>query len=312
MNLFVGVTDGSWFRHLAARPGLEEVNFWRPSGKDFKALSAGELFLFKLHHPANVIVGGGFFARSLILPVALAWEAFGQANGASTLGEVKIRIGQYRRQPIGALDNPPIGCILLAEPFFFTQEDWIEVPPDFAKNIVQGKTYDTDTERGNQLYEQVADRLKRTQDQLPSGPAVKAIVQGPRYGAPRPVAPRLGQGTFRALVTEAYARRCAVTGERTLPVLEAAHIRPYGEGGEHALGNGLLLRSDLHRLYDGGYVTVDPDEQRLLVSRRIREEFENGRHYYALEGQKIAAPQKGFSPPEAGNLRYHAEQIYRG
>jgi putative restriction endonuclease len=246
------------------------------------------------------------------LPVALAWDAFRQANGAGTLAEVKARIGQYRHQPTGLLDNPAIGCILLAEPFFFPQKDWIDVPPDFAKNIVQGKTYSTDTETGKQLYEQVADRLRRTTEESSRTPAVEAVVQGPRYGAPRPVAPRLGQGTFRALVTEAYARRCAVTGERTLPVLEAAHIRPYGTGGEHALGNGLMLRSDLHRLYDGGYVTVDPDERRLLVSRRIREEFENGRHYYALEGQRIAAPQKGFAPPDTNNLRYHAEQIYRG
>ena len=167
MDLFVGVTDSSWFRHLAARPDLEEVNFWRPSGKDFRALDTGELFLFKLHHPQNVIVGGGFFARSLILPVALAWDAFGQANGASTLIEVKARIGQYRHQPIGPLDNPSIGCILLAEPFFFPPEDWIEVPTDFAKNIVQGKTYRTDTEAGKQLYEQVADRLSRARDRPP-------------------------------------------------------------------------------------------------------------------------------------------------
>ena len=312
MKLFVGVTDGDWFRHLAAQQSLEDVNFWRPSGKDFKALQPGELFLFKLHHPANVIVGGGFFARSLILPVALAWDAFGQANGAGTLAEVKARIGQYRHQPIGPFDNPAIGCILLAEPFFLPQAEWIEVPPDFAKNIVQGKTYSTETEAGRQLYDQVADRLRRMKAESSGTPAVEAVIQGPRYGAPRPVAPRLGQGTFRALVTEAYARRCAVTGERTLPVLEAAHIRPYGAGGEHALGNGLLLRSDLHRLYDGGYVTVDPNEGRLLVSRRIREEFENGRHYYALEGQKIAAPQKGFAPPDASNLSYHAEQVYRG
>ncbi|MGY2894334.1 hypothetical protein ACVWZX_002350 [Deinococcus sp. UYEF24] len=215
MKLFVGVTDGGWFRHLAAQPNLEEVNFWRPSGKDFKALQTGELFLFKLHHPANVIVGGGFFARSLILPVGLAWEAFGQANGASTLAEVKARIGQYRHEPIGQFDNPPIGCILLAEPFFLSQDDWIEVPSDFAKNIVQGKTYNTETEVGQALYDQVADRLRRASGEISSTPAVAAVVQGPRYGTPRPVAPRLGQGTFRALVTEAYNRRCAVTGERT-------------------------------------------------------------------------------------------------
>ncbi len=56
-------------------------------------------------------------------------------------------------------------------------------------------------------------------------------------------------------MTEIYTRRCAVTKERTLPALDAAHIRPYREGGKHEPPNGLLLRSDIHRLFDKGYVT---------------------------------------------------------
>jgi hypothetical protein len=52
-----------------------------------------------------------------------------------------------------------------------------------------------------------------------------------RYGNPLMVRPRLGQGSFRVLVTETYQRRCALTGEKTLPVLEAAHIKPYAELG---------------------------------------------------------------------------------
>ena len=51
-------------------------------------------------------------------------------------------------------------------------------------------------------------------------------------------------------MTDAYERRCAVTGEKTLPVLEAAHIRPYALLGPHRVNNGLLLRSDLHKLFD--------------------------------------------------------------
>ena len=82
---------------------------------------------------------------------------------------------------------------------------------------------------------------------------------------------RLGQGAFRIVVTDTYDRRCALTGERTLPVLEAAHIKPYSSGGAHDITNGLLLRSDLHTLFDRGYLTVTP-EYRLEVSRRIREE----------------------------------------
>ena len=57
----------------------------------------------------------------------------------------------------------------------------------------------------------------------------------------------------------------------------------------HEARNGLLLRRDIHSLFDAGYVTVTPD-LRFEVSRRIREEFENGRHYYALHGHKIEPP----------------------
>ena len=96
---------------------------------------------------------------------------------------------------------------------------------------------------------------------------------GERYGAPALVRPRLGQGAFRVLVTDTYHRRCAVTGERVLPALEAAHIRPYGEGGVDEVTNGLLLRRDIHGLFDRGYVTVTPAGL-FEVSRRIREEFE--------------------------------------
>jgi putative restriction endonuclease len=62
--------------------------------------------------------------------------------------------------------------------------------------------------------------------------------------------------SFRLAVTKAYGSACAVTQEHSLPALEAAHIQPYGKGGEHQVQNGLLLRSDVHRLFDKGYVTL--------------------------------------------------------
>ena len=82
---------------------------------------------------------------------------------------------------------------------------------------------------------------------------------GSRYGEPRLIQPRLGQATFRIAVLDAYGRACAVTGEHSLPALEAAHIRSYAESGPHEICNGLLLRADLHRLFDTGYVTVTPE-----------------------------------------------------
>ena len=58
INLVIAVTDGDWFDMLRQRPNLAEVNFWAPSAAKFRALQPGELFLFKLHAPRNVIGGG--------------------------------------------------------------------------------------------------------------------------------------------------------------------------------------------------------------------------------------------------------------
>ncbi|TMB25813.1 MAG: hypothetical protein E6J62_21095 [Deltaproteobacteria bacterium] len=147
------------------------------------------------------------------------------------------------------------------------------------RHTVQGKGYDVEGEAGAALYRAVQGAIRTAQPPLAAEP------ESPRYGRPTLVLPHLGQGTFRVLVTDAYQRRCAATGERTLPVLQAAHIQPYAAGGAHRVENGLLLRSDLHTLFDRGYVTVTSDA-RLEVSRRIREEFENGRDYYALHGRR--------------------------
>lgn len=82
--------------------------------------------------------------------------------------------------------------------------------------------------------------------------------QGPVFGDPRLAPQRLGQQAFKALLLVAYDRRCAITGSKIRPVLQASHIRPVTDGGEHRLDNGLLLSSDVHTLFDYGYFAVDP------------------------------------------------------
>src|SRR5690242_13573482 len=130
MRAFVAVTDGDWYRFLRARPDLDEVNFWQPSGgRPFRAIEPGEPFLFKLHYPENAIVGGGTFLCWTSLPVSIAWATFGEKNGASTLEEKRARIDRYRRVPASRIEDPPVGCIILEAPFFFDEADWIPAPP---------------------------------------------------------------------------------------------------------------------------------------------------------------------------------------
>ena len=313
MRLYVGVTDRDWFDLHASKATVDEVNFWKPSNRPFKSLQPGEILLFKLHSPDNFIAGGGFFTRFLHLPLNLIWDTFGEANGVRSLPEMRQRIGKYRKETISPTENPTVGCIMLAEPFFWERSAWIPVPQDFKLNTVSGKGYDSASGTGRELWDAVSERLKSsTSLRLEPDTATVAAIQSDGYGTPLLVLPRLGQGIFRALLTDSYGRRCAISGERTLPVLEAAHIKPYSEVHRHDLVNGLLLRSDLHKLFDEGYISVDPRERRVLVSKRIREEFENGKDYYKLEGQLLREPTDPLARPLIENLDYHASVRFRG
>ena len=130
IRIVVAVTDGDWFEYLRSRPDLTEVNFWAPSGTPFKALQPGELFLFKLHAPRNYIVGGGIFAYANSLPCSLAWEAFGDANGATSFSAMRTRIQKYRRADPHDRSDFLVGCRILTQPFFLEERHWIPVPTD--------------------------------------------------------------------------------------------------------------------------------------------------------------------------------------
>ncbi len=304
VRLVVAVTDGDWFNHLRVKPELAEVNFWSPSAKNFLALQPGELFLFKLHAPHNFIVGGGVFTYANLLPCSLAWEAFGGSNGANSLAEMRVRITKYRRTRPDDKTDFAIGCRILTQPFFLPEQRWIPVPENWASNIVSFKGYSTADPDGLMLWNAVRSSLS-------DSPLIGFAEEQARYGEPMLVRPRLGQGAFRILVTDSYQRRCAVSGERTLPALDAAHIRPYSEGGVHEASNGILLRRDIHSLFDAGYVTISP-EMKFEVSRRIKEEFENGRQYYALHGQTVSQPSDPKRQPARPSLIWHNENCYRG
>lgn len=306
---FVGVTDQDWFDFLSARSDLTEINFWQPGGNTrFKALNQGELFLFKLHSPNNYIAGGGFFAASSLLPVSIAWETFGAGNGVASLQEMRRRVEKYRRELVRQGEDYTIGNIILEQPFFFRREAWIPSPASFKLNTVSGKTYGVDEGDGRELFLAVEERLRDASAW--TIPTQVAEIQVSRMFSDRVLTRRrIGQGAFRILVTDTYERQCAVTREHTLPVLEAAHIRPVTQGGEHRVSNGLLLRSDVHTLFDRGYVTVTPDYS-FRVSDRLNDDWSNGKIYYALDGQRIQLPRETSCRPDRELLEWHQQSVF--
>lgn len=307
MRFYTGVTDNQWFRFLAALSGeqpVDEVNFWHPGGKaPFKATEPGTPFLFKLKSPNHCIAGFGFYIRYEQLPLSVAWDAFGTGNGARSYQQFLQLISSNRS--VSAQSRGDIGCSILGEPVFLPQDLWIPLTDEMPGSVVQGKFFDTDHDDGRRIWDAV-------QLALAAMPVATTQVaeRKVRWGTPVLMRPRLGQGQFRAGITNAYARTCAITGESTLPVLEAAHIRPVSEDGTHTLTNGLLLRSDFHKLFDAGLVTVTPDYT-TVVSDQIKARWFNGKAYNTLHGQPLRSlPGRIADRPDPEQLRWHNDHCF--
>lgn len=311
MKGWIANTNHDWFDFLAQKRFWPEVNFWTPS--DYFAFRGepGSPFFFRLLAPRNVIGGFGYVQRFARLPEWLAWECFGEGNGASSLRVMSERLAKIRLKSDikGGSEFKQIGCIILADAVFFPPEMWVPQPSNWKKANLRYEGYALLEGEGRRVW----DQCLPTAVALGAGSGRAAAPAIPddngRWGEPVLVRPRLGQGAFRVAVTDAYGRACSVTGEHSLPALEAAHIRPFANDGPHDIPNGLLLRSDLHRLFDRGYLTVTPDHH-LEVSASLKQHFDNGRSYYPLHGQRIALPKRAVDHPSKDLLRWHNEQVF--
>jgi hypothetical protein len=111
---------------------------------------------------------------------------------------------------------------------------------------------------------------------------------------------RKGQAKFRAALISAYKGRCAVTGCDALDALEAAHIVPYkGQCTNHPQ-NGLLLRADLHSLFDLGLLAIDPKTMTVVLSQQLL-----GSDYRNLSGTPLSKPSDDSLAPSPEALHKH-------
>ena len=248
---------------------------------------------------------------------------FGPGNGAWSEFELWERIRKYVGRGGtadggstrgGARPHHHIRCLLLTGTVFFPEELWVRGAADWSQNIVAGKYYDLDRGEGARIWRDCLRAAELSGLQLLSTgrlefPLTESEIKN-RYGGERTIRPRLGQGTFRYAVRDAYGK-CAVSTEHSLPALEAAHIIPYSHGGRHEIRNGLLLRADIHKLFDAGYVTVTPDH-RFRVSERLADEYHNGRSYYRYNDSPIWVPPDEAWHPDPDALAFHGEEVFVG
>lgn len=130
-------------------------------------------------------------------------------------------------------------------------------------------------------------------------PDVIEFTREVRLGA---ISVRQGQGRFRAQLLLAYGKRCAFTGTWAVPVLDAAHIHPYSGRASNNPTNGLLLRTDVHKLFDLGLMAVDSRSMTQLVSPELR-----GTEYETLSGRPLVLPKQQNLTPSTKALDQHRE-----
>lgn len=314
----VANTDERWFGHFVrngVRRVVDEVNFWRPISQDsrFGVVGVGGPFFFRLKAPQRAIAGYGFFGGSLQMTVATAWEIFGEKNGDATYSSFLSRIAGYRRgygQDVRDLGSQKIVCLVIREAVFLPPSEWLpwDVREGWADQVVATKGYDLGSGPGAVLAE-LMEAVGRGDPPPDLRPDFEPVVVDQRVLREQMEPVREGQGAFRVRLLSAYGSACAVTREHALPVLEAAHIEPYLGVASNHVQNGLILRTDLHRLYDGGYVTVTPDF-RLEVSHRLKDEFDNGHTYYEMAGTKLFVPEDMRQRPSAKALEWHAQNVF--
>ncbi|PEH80353.1 HNH endonuclease [Burkholderia gladioli] len=114
---------------------------------------------------------------------------------------------------------------------------------------------------------------------------------------------REGQPQFRRALIDEYAGACAISGCTVEALLEAAHIIPYFGPHTNALSNGLLLRSDLHKLFDLHLIRIDPQACTVHLCDQLKDS-----EYACLDGRKLRAPKSPNNAPAVASLHHHAER----
>lgn len=118
----------------------------------------------------------------------------------------------------------------------------------------------------------------------------------------RSIAVRRGQPAFRDALLQQYEGRCAFSGWDVVSSLEAAHVVPYANNGGSKVTNGLLLRGDLHTLFDLHLITVDPDSRTVVVAQELQMT-----KAAELHGRPLAWPLDAkAAPPREVLARHHA------
>ena len=288
-------TDFDWFNFLRRNNSLTTINFWTPTDWNVKSLSEGDYWYFVLKgREPRKLGGGGRFIHYEILNVSQAWTRYGIGNGVESKEILTGKLNDYKKRNSKHYvyqNDPKIGCIILRDCIFLddvNQRYVSEYALEFAPSIVKYKTFPLSPLH---LYSFSSNSEQNNNELISDEDARRRVVSS--------IVTRQGQGAFRQSLIMAYHSKCAITGCDAIDALEAAHIMPYRGVHSNVVRNGLLLRSDIHTLFDLGKITISQEYKVILHPDLINTS------YNKLNGRKIALPANREDWPSLQALREH-------
>ncbi|NUQ81212.1 MAG: HNH endonuclease [Bacteroidetes bacterium] len=274
----ISPTDIEWFKFLRTEGLNSEINFWTPTPWNVSRLASGDKLYFMLKSPIRKIGGYGQFVEYKNMSVNDAWNKYGFKNGCTSKQDLIDRLDKYKASNSSderSVTDSEIGCIVLTNAVYYDDDKFLDLDNyeiDFSRFIVKIKYYNE-----NDPLEIATESMVKEFELLPT--TLEKLKKS------RLVTERKGQGNFRAIITTAYSNKCCITNETTPELLEAAHIQPYFDENSNHVKNGLLLRVDLHKLYDNGLLYID-ESFKIHISPEVKSEY-----YQKLNGTTIRLPE---------------------
>ncbi len=260
----------------------------------------------------NAIAGYGVEAHFSMLSFDQAWAAFGLQNGFQDRHQFLSWGARNRNRDLHTIGTELLACTIILEAVFWPRERWIPwgIEQGWARTGIQQGKYEKDPARISRLLNEIGlDRLGVPEAEEFCDSFVPLEADECEIILAKSCA-RRGQGTFRSRLLTAYGSRCAITGEHTEPVLDAAHVQIYLGPRSNHIQNGLLLTKEFHALFDAGLVTVTPDFT-IRVFNRIRDRWKNGHRYNPYNGRKLEViPDAVSDHPSRAALEWHAKNVF--
>lgn len=295
----IAPTDNTWFETLRQNELNSFVNFWTPTPWKITGLSKGSRFYFMLKSPIRKCAGFGNFFAYEEMSINQAWKEFGKRNGCESKEELRRKITLYleknsKQNPKEEGDDYKIGCIVLSNCEFWENGEYLNIEDfniSFPKEVVKLKYF----------YE---DDLIKNSLSLPEKKDFELVSAAREKFENVTTTKRDGQARFKRKMLETYSNKCCISGEETPELLEAAHIQPYINKSSNHIQNGLLLRKDLHTLFDNGLLNIS-QLYKIRLSPQIKSKY-----YLDFEGKSLSLPleERNYPSKQALKLR---ENMFR-